>query len=464
MAVSRPSVIRQNVPDTTHRSKGIWIEAETGELVDTHVAHEMSGYSGTGYVDGFTSPNSAVRFHVNAKAGIYDVLVHYSAPGDKGIDLEVDGRKSTSTLTKSVNVFTVKSVGKVELSKGENNIIIKRGWGYYQLDAIELVPSGKPLKLKALNLNPVDRQASPETRQLYRQLLSEYGRRTFSGQHSLEDSEYVSRTTGASPSIIGFDYMDYSTTRADHNKPKDVTAAIIKTHKAGHIIGAMWHWNAPMHLIDSTEHPWWSGFYTSATTFDVKYALDNPDSPEYSSLIRDIDIVAAELKKLSDAKIPVLWRPLHEADGAWFWWGAKGPEPFKKLWILMHDRLTNKFGLHNLLWVFNAGADFGWYPGDNYVDIAVSDQGLADLNDPLSSTWETLLKLYDGRKMLALAEVGGVPDVDRMARFGVHWAYFATWVGSEKTVDPNDLTYLYHSKGIINLKDLTRIDKSEPRK
>jgi mannan endo-1,4-beta-mannosidase len=45
----------------------------------------------------------------------------------------------------------------------------------------------------------------------------------------------------------------------------------------------------------------------------------------------------------------VLWRPLHEADGAWFWWGAKGPKIFKKMWRIMYDRLTNYHQLHNLL-------------------------------------------------------------------------------------------------------------------
>jgi len=38
-------------------------------------------------------------------------------------------------------------------------------------------------------------------------------------------------------------------------------------------------------------------------------------------VLRDLDAVAAELKLLQDVRVPVLWRPLHEANGRWFWWG-----------------------------------------------------------------------------------------------------------------------------------------------
>lgn len=39
----------------------------------------------------------------------------------------------------------------------------------------------------------------------------------------------------------------------------------------------------------------------------------------YTLLIKDIDTIAVQLKKLQDNGVPVLWRPLHEAEGKWFW-------------------------------------------------------------------------------------------------------------------------------------------------
>jgi mannan endo-1,4-beta-mannosidase len=154
--------------------------------------------------------------------------------------------------------------------------------------------------------------------------------------------------------------------------------------------------------------------------------------------------------------VPVLWRPLHEAEGGWFWWGAKGPEPFKKLWRLMHDRMTNKHQLHNLIWVYSSGTDPKWYPGDDVVDIVGIDQYPSDVSDPLGTVWETLIKQYDGRKMLALTEFGGVPDVERMRRFGVRWSYFTSWQGDlgPKRHPLPQLRRLYSYPGVVTLKEL----------
>ena len=69
-------------------------------------------------------------------------------------------------------------------------------------------------------------------------------------------------------------------------------------------------------------------------------------------MIKDIDYTAGLLKKLQDNKVPVIWRPLHEAAGGWFWWGAQGAAPCKKLWQVMFDRMVNHHGLHNLIWVW----------------------------------------------------------------------------------------------------------------
>lgn len=91
---------------------------------------------------------------------------------------------------------------------------------------------------------------------------------------------------------------------------------------------------------------------------------------EYWATIRDLDAIAGQLKRLRDAGVPVLWRPLHEADGGWFWWGAKGPEATKQLYYMMRDRFINYHGLNNLIWVWSVDKPNGsWYPGNDHVDI-----------------------------------------------------------------------------------------------
>lgn len=77
-------------------------------------------------------------------------------------------------------------------------------------------------------------------------------------------------------------------------------------------------------LINNATVPWWDGFYTYGTTFNLTAALANTSSTDYALLLSDMDAIAKELLILQAANIPVLWRPLHEADGGWFWWGAYG--------------------------------------------------------------------------------------------------------------------------------------------
>jgi len=132
--------------------------------------------------------------------------------------------------------------------------------------------------------------------------------------------------------------------------------------------------------------------------------------------------------------------------------GRQGPKPFVQLWRLLFDRLTNVHHLHNLIWVFTVGSNPAWYPGDAYVDILGVDAYPGDHSDPLSNTWESLKSQFDGKKLLALSEFGGVPDIPRMRRFGVEWSYFVSWVG---TIQPpgtptKDLVRIYSDKSVHN--------------
>lgn len=200
------------------------------------------------------------------------------------------------------------------------------------------------------------------------------------------------------------------------------------------------------------------GFYTHATTFDLAAALAHPEGPDYALLLTDIDMVAGELRKLADRGIPVLWRPLHEAEGGWFWWGARGPKPFVQLWRILHDRLTRVDGLHNLVWVFTGAANPDWYPGDDVVDIVGIDEYPADVRDTLSATWDDIQACFDGRKLVALSEFGGVPDLAGARRLGVTWAYFVSWdkdLGPRK-MDPAALKRIYSDPQVIHLDGLPK--------
>ena len=82
-----------------------------------------------------------------------------------------------------------------------------------------------------------------------------------------------------------------------------------------------------------------STFYANKTDFDITQAII-PKTEQQQAIVRDFDAIAVQLKKLQDNKIPVLWRPLHEAGGGWFWWGAKTSLAAKTLYNMMYKRFV----------------------------------------------------------------------------------------------------------------------------
>ena len=446
------------------------LEAEDATLSGATVASERKGFSGSGYVTGFQKDGDKITWNIpNAQAGIYQAIIRFSAPsGPKGFDLVVNGAKSSGTLPGPNAAFSSMTSPRFELKAGANTISVEKGWGYYDIDSIDIEPAKIDKTLKKVAPIPTDPKATQGVRRVMNYLAGQYGTKTLSGQQDLPQIDYLQTTVGKYPAILASDFIEYSPSRVENGaKPEGTTEKLIEASKAGYLISMCWHWNAPKDLERvstnaqgvSAKEPWWSGFYTRATTFDVQKALANPQGEDYKLLLRDMDVIARELKKFDAAGVPVLWRPLHEADGGWFWWGAKGPESFKQLWRLMYNRFTRMHNLHNLIWVNSSGLDAKWYPGDAYVDIAAIDQYPSDWSDPLSSVWDTMKQQYDGRKMIALSEFGGVPDIEKMRRYGVNWAYFASWtneLGPKKLPKP-DLTRIYNSQPVITRDELPAV-------
>jgi len=151
---------------------------------------------------------------------------------------------------------------------------------------------------------------------------------------------------------------------------------------------------------------------------------------------------------------------LHEANGRWFWWGAGGPEPMKKLWRMMFENFTVKHHLNNLIWIFSPGAAVdlaAWYPGAAYVDIVGQDHYPMDGNhDPAKDIFDELAQMTRGKKLIALGENGPLPDPKLLVSEKARWLFFTTWTGSilfEKTT-PEQLREYYNHPYVLNLADL----------
>lgn len=411
------------------------IEAENGLLSGTQISTQRAGYSGTGYVTGFDADNDKVTLTATTEAGMHNLYIRYASPsGDKNNYVFVNGQNLGSPQFKAISTFTEIKVGKVYLKKGENTIAIVKEWGYFEVDNIRLEPSPAS-DFNRVDLNLVTPSPSHEADSLYDFMARVYGKVILSGQYGgTTEFNRIKTVSGKTPVIRGFDFMDYSPSRVEHGSTSTESERIIEWSKQRGITTLAWHWNAPKDLINTTGKEWWRGFYTEATTFDVTKAMNDQTSAEYTLIIRDIDAIAVQLKKLKDTNIPVLWRPLHEAEGRWFWWGAKGPEPCKWLWKLMFDRLVTHHQLNNLIWVWTSSAAstaMEWYPGDQYVDMIGADIYLPAGNYGTNLLmFDNLVSIYSGKKIIAISENGTIPDPENLFIERAAWSWFATWSGN----------------------------------
>ena len=224
------------------------------------------------------------------------------------------------------------------------------------------------------------RQLSPEAENLLQYLKEIEGEKTLSGttanvNWNINEAKWVNRHTGKWPALNFFDFIHLPFSPSNWIDYSNITE-VYNWHKNGGIVGCMWHWNMPTN--DGQDWTCTPGTGNKETGFDVRKIFE-PESAEYKQMMNDIDKVASTLKKLKQRKIPVLWRPLHEAGGQWFWWGLDA-EACNELWRVMYNRF-HEAGLNNLIWVWTSAAawnrpyseGYKWYPGDEYVDIVGID-------------------------------------------------------------------------------------------
>ncbi|WP_051317198.1 glycosyl hydrolase [Ectobacillus panaciterrae] len=438
-------------------------EAEDGILNGVKVSQNITGYSGNGYVTDFNKKNDSVTFkiHVPSK-GLYILHIGYQIPtgsGKKYTKLILNDASPKKILLPESNEFTEIPGERVLLDQGENTIKFASDWGYYNLDYIK-VQSASALTAHNVSKKLVNPNATKETKALMSFLVDNYGKRILSGQQDISEVKWLNKNIGKKPAIVGFDFMDYSPSRVTYGIKSNQTEQAIQWDKEGGIVTFSWHWNAPKDLIDTPEKKW-RGFYKDGTTFDIGYAMNHPESEDYQLILRDIDTIALQLKKLQKAKVPVIFRPLHEAEGSWFWWGAKGPEPAKQLYRLMYDRLTNYHKINNLIWVWNSVSK-DWYPGDEYVDIVSYDSYPAPGDySSVSSPYDRLVSLVNNQKIVALSENGPIPSPDLLKEYQIHWSWFLTWeskfLRGGKINSLEHLNKVYHNPYVITLDELPNL-------
>lgn len=283
-------------------------------------------------------------------------------------------------------------------------------------------------------MNPVNQNASKEACELLEYLYETAGQKIITGQHTqtnkMEEIDYIYQLTGRKPKLRGFEMLAYSPninyqdasqeclTEVYENRDT-MDTAIRWAKESDGIVTLSFHWFSPIGGRDKS-------FYTEHTDFDASRVLKE-NTPERAAFYHDMDVIAEELKRFEQERIPVLWRPFHESDGTWFWWGAKGPEVARDLYLLMYDYYTNVHHLNHLLWVWNCKLSQG-YPGDDYVDVISVDVYLENyVQTDYKQQYQELIQATTRNKVAALAEIGYLPDIEMLEQSRIPWAYFMTW-------------------------------------
>lgn len=415
-------------------------QAEDCKLSGPKVETTLDGYTGPGYISFSKYIQNYISFDFNIPvSGEYAlVLKVQNSVDDKITSVKViyDGKKYVCTQKIPVlNEFTEIYVNTpLLLDEGDHTVFIYGPNGGWNLDSIRIEQVTE--KVRETYLSPsklVTENPSPETQRLYDYLCKMERKGILSGQQmdkGITEVRVIENVTGKSPAVLGIDLIEFSPTRVERGATTRVIGEAKKWWDAGGIITCCWHWNAPMDLIDQgPDKYWYSGFYTRATTYNFATALNDENSEEYKTMIRDIDAIAVQLKVLQDYGIPILWRPLHEASGGWFWWGTKGDENYNRLYRLLFDRLQNYHKLNNLIWVWN-GQNPQWYPGDEYVDIISYDSYPGKhKHTTVQSDLEKIQSATSMRKLAAISENGALPDVSKLSESNIPWSWFCTWSG-----------------------------------
>lgn len=250
--------------------------------------------------------------------------------------------------------------------------------------------------------------------------------------------DIIKNSSGKYPALRGLDYMGDDFAGCNRRA--------IDWYKKGGIVTICWHCGSDFR-----------GSHTESLDSDLNWSSAlTPGTSEYNALIAGMDKGAKALLELKEAGVPVIWRPFHEFDGKWFWWGKGGAENFKKLWQIMYDRYTNHWGLDNLIWSLGYCGDVnsGWYPGDEYVDIIGADTYV--------NHTESLVNMYNktaqvANKPVCLHENGPIPDPEKMKADGAKWLWFMTWHTS--FIDSNQFNTASYIKRIYNSDYMITLDE-----
>ena len=234
----------------------------------------------------------------------------------------------------------------------------------------------------------IDRQPTRETKKLFKYLKKISKTHTLFGhQHATEyghgwrgdeNRSDVKSVTGSHPAVIGVDLSGLSgrSEEAIAKTKEALRKNVVDTYNRGGITTVAWHFSNPVSG---------GGFYwkDSISEPSVKHIIPGGKAHEkYKLILGDIANWARSVKGADGKLVPLIFRPYHEFDGGWFWWGKPhcSREEFIALWRFTVSYLRDTLGVHNFIYAFSPDNRFiteaeflERYPGDEWVDLVGMD-------------------------------------------------------------------------------------------
>lgn len=274
----------------------------------------------------------------------------------------------------------------------------------------------------------IDRQATRETKALYKNLkrlskksilfghqhATEYGH-GWSGEEGRSD---VKSVTGSHPAVIGIDFGGFSGRTAEEieREKAKLKKNVVATYERGGVTTVAWHFSNPA----SKGNFYWVDSISAPAISLIKKGGSHHE--EYKKILKTIADFAHSAKAKDGKSVPMIFRPYHEFDGEWFWWGKPytSREDFIEVWRFTVSYLRDTLGVHNFIYTFSPDNTFTTeedflerYPGDDYVDLVGMDNygdfgryGVYDLEMAVRKLKIVSDYALKSNKLAALTETG----------------------------------------------------------
>ena len=437
------------------------------DLISYENLTALYGFEGEGYIK--LEENRSADFVLNVPTPQhYSIGLNLATANYENavITLSVGGKQQGAFSLRNSESFNEIKLHGIYLEAGANRISLTQVRGSAFIDYITIENFELSDSRFNTSRSPANPKASDSVRLLLDYFGEVFGKKVLLAQHVTPGTNTEIRAiydaTGRFPAIRVSDLMAYARSfPEDGQKPKndDIELAVEWAENGG-IVSYGWTWYSPP--INGGD----SHYYAGASSLNLNDAftiskisdLDigsieslwemDAISQSCYELVLEIDYMAENLKRLRDADVPVLWRPMHQASTKWFWWGNCEPEAYKWLWRLMFERFSDFHELDNLIWVW-AGQDYDYYPGDSFVDIIAED--IYNMDDVSSAPRFVQAGDYSERKkMTAMTECGLLPSPDLLNRDRALWLWTALYRGDYLVDNRGRVASLYNQKERLN--------------